>query len=75
MWVKSKEFEMERAYLLIAGVLTGAAVGLLTGHVTVWLCIGVAMGVVMSASVRRRPRQPAEPPVTDSRRPTADGRF
>ena len=66
---------MERAYLLIAGVLTGAAVGMLTGRITVWICLGVAIGVVLAVAARRRPQQPVETGVAESRRPTADGRF
>ena len=52
---------MERAYLLIAGILTGAAVGLLSGQIAVWIPLGVVMGIVLSASARRRPKHPAEP--------------
>jgi hypothetical protein len=48
-----KEFAMDRFYLLIAGVLTGAAVGMLSGHVNYWLAAGVVIGVVMSAAARR----------------------
>ena len=61
MRVKSKEFDMERAYLLIAGILTGAAVGLLSGNLTCWLAAGAVMGVVLVASAQRRPKRPAEP--------------
>ena len=53
--------EMERAYLLIAGILTGAAVGLLSGQIAVWIPLGVVMGIVLSASARRRPKRPVEP--------------
>jgi uncharacterized membrane protein YoaK (UPF0700 family) len=52
---------MERAYLLIAGILTGAAVGMLTGQIAVWIPLVVVMGIVLSASARRRPKRPAEP--------------
>jgi hypothetical protein len=45
---------MDRAYLLIAGVLTGAAVGMLSGHLTYWIAAGVAIGLLLSASARRR---------------------
>jgi uncharacterized membrane protein YccC len=50
-----KEFAMNRAYLLIAGVLTGAGVGLFTGHLTYWIAAGAAMGVVLLAAARHRP--------------------
>jgi len=46
---------MNRAYLLIAGVLTGAGVGLFTGHLTYWIAAGAAMGVVLLAAARHRP--------------------
>ena len=52
---------MERAYLLIAGILTGAAVGLLSGQIAVWISLGVVMGIVLSVSARRRPKNPVEP--------------
>jgi F0F1-type ATP synthase assembly protein I len=65
---------MERAYLLIAGVLTGAAVGILMGRITLWICVGVVMGVVLAFAARRRP-QATESAQAESRRPTADGRF
>ena len=65
---------MERAYLLIAGVLTGAAVGMLTGRIAVWICVGLAMGVVLAVAARRR-TDPDRNEIADSRRPTADGRF
>jgi F0F1-type ATP synthase assembly protein I len=52
---------MERAYLLIAGILTGAAVGMLTGQMAVWIPLGGVMGIVLSVSARRRPKRPVEP--------------
>jgi F0F1-type ATP synthase assembly protein I len=52
---------MDRAYLLIAGILTGAAIALLTGRFAVWIPLGVAMGVALSAAARRRPKHRAEP--------------
>jgi len=73
--VLREEFEMERAYLLIAGILTGAAVGMLTGRITVWICLGVIIGAVLAVAARRRPARPVEPEVAESRRPTADGGF
>jgi F0F1-type ATP synthase assembly protein I len=45
---------MERAYFLIAGILTGAAIGLLSGQMAVWVPLGVVMGIVLSVSARRR---------------------
>ena len=65
---------MERAYLLIAGILTGAAVGMLTGQMAVWICAGLAMGAVLAFAARRRAK-PNHNEIADSRRPTADGRF
>ena len=65
---------MERAYLLIAGILTGAALGMLTGHIAAWICAGLAMGVVLAVAARRRP-EPERNEIADGRRPTADGRF
>ena len=44
--------DMERAYLLIAGVLTGAGVGLITGDFTSWLAVGAVMGLALCAMVR-----------------------
>ena len=44
---------MERMYLLIAGILTGAAVGLLTGHLG-WICAGVVMGGLLALFARPR---------------------
>jgi uncharacterized membrane protein YoaK (UPF0700 family) len=49
---------MERAYLLIAGVLMGAAVGMLTGRIAVWICAGLAMGLVLAVAARRRAKDP-----------------
>jgi uncharacterized membrane protein YoaK (UPF0700 family) len=65
---------MARAYLLIAGILTGAAVGMLTGRIAVWICAGLAMGVVLAVAARRRTDTDRNE-IADSRRPTADGRF
>jgi F0F1-type ATP synthase assembly protein I len=64
MWGTKRDegsLEMERAYLLIAGILTGAAVGILTGQIAVWIPLGVVMGIVLSVSARRRPKRPVEP--------------
>jgi hypothetical protein len=58
---RRKEFEMDRVYLLIAGLLTGAALGLLSGNLGLWITIGVAMGVAMSVAARPRPKHPVEP--------------
>jgi len=44
---------MERMYLLIAGILTGAAVGLLTGHLG-WICAGAVMGGLLALFARPR---------------------
>jgi hypothetical protein len=66
---------MERAYLLIAGILTGAAFGMLTGRLALWICVGAFMGVVLAIAARRRPEHPVETGAADRRRPTADGRF
>ncbi len=49
---------MQRAYLLIAGILTGAAVGLLSSNFACWLAAGLAMGVVLSLFARPRRKQP-----------------
>jgi uncharacterized membrane protein YoaK (UPF0700 family) len=51
---------MERAYLLMAGLLIGAAVGMLTGRIAVWICAGLAMGLVLAVAARRRPKDPME---------------
>ncbi len=51
---------MERAYLLTAGVLTGAAIGLLTSNPNCWLAGGVAMGLVLAIAARPR-RKHSEP--------------
>jgi hypothetical protein len=56
----AKEFEMERAYFLIAGILIGAAMGMLTGHIEGWICAGLAMGVVLAIAARRRPKNANE---------------
>lgn len=64
MWGTKRDegsLEMERAYLLIAGILTGAAVGMLTGQIAVWIPLGVVMGIVLSVSARRRPKRPVAP--------------
>jgi hypothetical protein len=47
---------MDRIYLLIAGILMGAAMGMLTGHIAGWICAGAAMGVVLAIAARRRPK-------------------
>ena len=47
---------MERAYFLIAGILIGAAMGMLTGQVVVWIFLGWLMGAVLAAAARRRPQ-------------------
>ncbi len=49
---------MDRAYLLIAGILTGAAVGLLSGNFTCWLALGAVMGFVLSLAARPRRKRP-----------------
>jgi len=51
---------MERAYFLIAGILIGAAMGMLTGQVLVWICLGGLMGAVLAVAVRRRPQKSSE---------------
>ena len=51
---------MEKAYLLIAGILTGAAVGLLSGRLTCWLAAGAVMGVILA--VAARPSSKKSPP-------------
>jgi uncharacterized membrane protein len=58
-WRLLKEFVMDRAYLLIAGVLTGAGIGLITGDFTSWLAAGAVLGVVMSTLAGRRPKHRA----------------
>jgi hypothetical protein len=65
---------MERTYFLIAGILTGAAVGMLTGRIAVWICAGLAMGAVLAVAAGGRAK-PEEEGIAESRRPTADGRF
>ena len=65
---------MERAYFLIAGILMGAAVGMLTGRMAVWICAGLAMGVVLAVAARRR-AEPDQDEIADGRRPTADGKY
>ena len=48
---------MERAYLLIAGVLAGAAVGMLSSNFACWLAAGAVMGVVLMLAARPRRKQ------------------
>ena len=52
---------MDRAYWLIAGVLTGAAAGLLSGNLTCWVAGGAVMGTVLMIAARPRPKHRAEP--------------
>ncbi len=58
---------MDRAYLLIAGILTGAAVGLLSNSFTCWLAAGAVMGAVMFIAARPRRKHP------ETQSPTANG--
>ncbi len=51
---------MERAYLLIAGVLTGAAVGLLSSSFGSWLAAGTVMGVTLSLFAQPRRKDPGQ---------------
>ncbi len=52
---------MERTYFLVAGILIGAAMGMLTGHIAVWICAGLAMGAVLTVAARRRGKSPVQP--------------
>jgi hypothetical protein len=49
---------MDRAYLLIVGVLTGAAAGLLSGNLSCWLAAGAVMGLVLMIAARPRRKHP-----------------
>jgi F0F1-type ATP synthase assembly protein I len=52
---------MERMYVVFAGILIGAAMGMLTGHIAGWICAGLAMGVVLAIAARRRSKDPVQP--------------
>jgi gas vesicle protein len=52
--------QMDRVYLLLAGILTGAALGLLSGRPALWICVGVVLGAVLAVAARPRTQDPTK---------------